>query len=307
MTRVEAEPMLHEGSIRRDRWWLPTWRVAAVLLVLGLFVNLGVAVAIARWGTPPLARGYTDQLSQLITGIPSLAEHYDLNFAPDCWTKGMPVPLRWPGPVPESWNSGPAELAGLLLQPPRATLGDDEAEIEASLNWAVGWLTEFVSASGAPESPQMSIRRSCLYSVHRIGFPFATLRFDERSDSLNGFIPIKVGAFVDGIRFYDARFLPRQVHVWTLPLMPVWSGLVFNSVLYAAVLWLAWVSCQALRRRLRIRRGECGKCRYPLVPGKDVCPECGTAAPPSDQRVVNRAPAPSAQYAVTSPNSEHAP
>lgn len=299
--------MLHEGSTRRDRWWLPTWRVTAVLLLLGLIVNLGVAVAIARWGVQPLARGYVDAVSRLIVSAPSTWEHHDPDFTPECWTKQLPVPLHWPGPVPESWKSAPTELAGLPANQPTWVEDNDEIEIEASLNWAIGWLSEIIGVTGAPESPQMPIRPSWLYSVHRIGFPFATLRFDERMDSASGFVPIEISLLYDGIRFHDPRLTPRQVRRWTLPIMPVWSGLVVNSIVYATALWLTWVPCAALRRRARLRRGECMECRYPVVPGKDVCPECGTVQPPADQRVANRAPVAPAQYAVTSPNSEHAP
>lgn len=269
------------GGSTRDRWWLPSWRGAVVLLLFGLVINLGVAVAIARWGVEPMARGLWKSLNAMMTGPAEGNSGEDFELVADFWTRSLPTPRTWPGPVPESWKSTPMELAESLdWQSPR-TLESDEIELEASINWAIGWLTEAVSVTGPTESPEMPIRHLWLYSVHRIGFPVATLRFDERKDSQSGVIPIEVSRLHDGFRFHDPRFTPGQMHLWTLPIMPVWPGIVLNSVLYAFVVWLSWMPLQALRRRSRLRRGECVRCRYPIVPGKQVCSECGTPSAPS--------------------------
>ncbi len=64
--------------------------------------------------------------------------------------------------------------------------------------------------------------------------------------------------------FWDVR---------VLPLRPIWPGFAVNTLFYAAILWLL-IYGAALRRFLRVRRGLCPKCAYPM--GESVvCTECG--------------------------------
>ncbi len=63
-----------------------------------------------------------------------------------------------------------------------------------------------------------------------------------------------------------------------LPLAPVWTGFAVNTVFYAAVLWLLISSPFALRGFLRLRRGLCPKCAYPMGESS-VCSECGITLP----------------------------
>ncbi len=66
-------------------------------------------------------------------------------------------------------------------------------------------------------------------------------------------------------------FVPRA-----LPIRPIWSGFVSNTVLYAIVLWLLTLGPFTLRRVIRRKRGLCIKCGYDLRGAEhDVCPECG--------------------------------
>ena len=60
----------------------------------------------------------------------------------------------------------------------------------------------------------------------------------------------------------------------TVPLRPIWLGLLFNTLFYATLLWLAIPGPFALRRLLRVRRGLCPKCAYPMGESA-VCSECG--------------------------------
>lgn len=59
-----------------------------------------------------------------------------------------------------------------------------------------------------------------------------------------------------------------------LPIMPVWSGLVLNSLLFAVPFWVLIRLPSQMRRRLRRIRGRCPGCGYP-VGTSDVCTECG--------------------------------
>lgn len=290
MKRGEAGPMLHEGSTRRDRWWLPTWRSVAVLLLLGLIVNLGVAVAIARWGVEPAGQGFIYTTPE--SGRPLNASYWlRLNLRPTD---------SWPGPIPNSWPPSPwAPIRGWHPQHLDGVVS--QVAVERALNWTPGWSIEAIDVSTSSEAWE--------YEVHRIGFPLGSLRFDKRFDHQYAPSSSKREDYdhlVGGISFLIPPAWPFG-EFWTLPLIPVATGLIVNSIAYAALVWLAKTQLQLLRRRRRLRRGECMNCRYPLVPGWEVCPECGTVAPPSDQRVANCAPVAPAQYAVTSPNSEHAP
>ncbi len=51
-------------------------------------------------------------------------------------------------------------------------------------------------------------------------------------------------------------------------------GLSTNTLFYAAILWLLIGGLFALRRFLRVRRGLCPKCAYPMGESS-VCTECG--------------------------------
>ena len=59
-----------------------------------------------------------------------------------------------------------------------------------------------------------------------------------------------------------------------LPYRPIWLGLIVNTLLYATVLIaIVWIF-HAMRSKLRLRRGLCPTCKYPIGVSK-VCTECG--------------------------------
>jgi hypothetical protein len=63
----------------------------------------------------------------------------------------------------------------------------------------------------------------------------------------------------------DARYLP---------LLPIWSGFVANTLFYGAVIWMLFAAPASLRRWQRVALGLCPKCAYPTGTS-DVCTECG--------------------------------
>ncbi len=70
-----------------------------------------------------------------------------------------------------------------------------------------------------------------------------------------------------------------------LPYLPVWSGLMVNTVFYGAMFWLIFASWPVGRRIIRSRRGLCLWCGYDLQgAAHDRCPECGRAASGSRRR-----------------------
>jgi hypothetical protein len=64
-----------------------------------------------------------------------------------------------------------------------------------------------------------------------------------------------------------------------LPLRPIWSGIVVDTVFFAAV-WWALLSLPRVRPALRRRQGRCARCGYALHPSQERCSECGEASPP---------------------------
>ena len=81
---------------------------------------------------------------------------------------------------------------------------------------------------------------------------------------------------------YSARF-PNlfgffpPVENATVPLRPIWPGFAINTIFYAAILWMLWLSPFVVRRVIRRKRGHCIKCGYDLRGAEhEVCPECGS-------------------------------
>ena len=63
-----------------------------------------------------------------------------------------------------------------------------------------------------------------------------------------------------------------------LPYEPMWPGFAINTIFYATLLWLLIPGPFALRRFLRLRRGLCPRCAYPMGESS-VCTECGITLP----------------------------
>ena len=105
------------------------------------------------------------------------------------------------------------------------------------------------------------------------GWPAHSIQGDEictgRNESLSG-----------------AAHVPKFVKRWAgesplifLPLRPILSGFALNTIFYAAILWLVFAAPGFVRRRIRIKRGQCPACGYPIGTNP-VCTECGTPVTP---------------------------
>ena len=80
------------------------------------------------------------------------------------------------------------------------------------------------------------------------------------------------GGIATSLREWNSLY--GDVFPRTLPLRPIWSGISVNTVLYAAILWVLSGGPFFLRRRLRLRRGLCPSCAYPMG-ASPTCTECG--------------------------------
>jgi hypothetical protein len=66
-----------------------------------------------------------------------------------------------------------------------------------------------------------------------------------------------------------------------LPLRPLPLGFALNTMLYAAILWTLIAVPFVIRRRIRIKLGQCAACGYSLSETRGgKCPECGCSSTP---------------------------
>lgn len=74
--------------------------------------------------------------------------------------------------------------------------------------------------------------------------------------------------------FIDVSLEPWEITPRVLPLGVDWPRTTFNTLFYAALLWLLTPGPFVLRRFIRRHRGRCPQCAYP-VGESTVCTECG--------------------------------
>ncbi len=90
------------------------------------------------------------------------------------------------------------------------------------------------------------------------------------------------GPQFDGIALPPAKpNAPGEVDIQSqrgLPLSPYWPGFGVDVLFYATLLWLLSCMAIAVRRFIRLRRGLCPLCKYPIGLSA-VCTECGQDLP----------------------------
>ena len=123
----------------------------------------------------------------------------------------------------------------------------------------------------SPEFASGLTDRDCRM-VDARGWPALTLWYE--SDTPDGWQPTGLagGIKLSGFWEHEVRF-PKA-----LPLRPIWPGFAVNTIFYAVVLWLLICGPFAMRRIIRVKRGRCPKCAYPMGESA-VCSECGKALP----------------------------
>lgn len=101
--------------------------------------------------------------------------------------------------------------------------------------------------------------------LYRAGFPFRSV---EGGHTLEG-------AALNYARARAYWALPMHQRIYRdLPFHPIWPGFAINTIFYATILWLLWATPFALRRRRRVKRGQCPACAYPIGTNPR-CTECG--------------------------------
>jgi hypothetical protein len=107
-----------------------------------------------------------------------------------------------------------------------------------------------------------------ILSEHRFGFPAKSLGCYHLA---SGRLPPWSHSWSSAVQIAPRGTFP-------LPTRPFWFGFAANTVFYAAILWLPICALFILRRFLRIRRGLCPRCTYPMSQSS-VCTECGKRLP----------------------------
>jgi hypothetical protein len=221
-------------------------RALAILacLVLGAVVNIGVA-----WW-----------LNAATVGLQTTILLRDASAA----AKG------WPVAVPSAWESPD-------LWEKRASTG----------------CTETVVVSGALKNEYGSVISTSwighqAVELEDVGWPMRALR-SQRVGSFEGaprgplpsttFASWRVGI----VRSTAISALGVSgSHVRYIPVFPIWTGFIANSVFFGATVWLAILGVPRLMRWNRRRRGRCPACAYP-VGASPVCTECGATVTPRPQ------------------------
>lgn len=81
------------------------------------------------------------------------------------------------------------------------------------------------------------------------------------------------------LRSLYAPRTPIQGTTTDVPYLPLWPGLILNTLFYAGIWWALLAILRFIRRTLRTRRGLCPSCGYDMQGLSNTpCPECGHAA-----------------------------
>jgi hypothetical protein len=219
-------------------------------MVAGLSLTVFVAWGCARW-------------SDFDSGRSSARDARSAEEMNNCVHDGA---LSWPVPAPPEW--------------PNPQFGFDGA--------AVGM--EYSSRHSSEIVGPQALQRFNVRLV-RAGWPLRALGWqvwEEEFDSAgpkpkhsSRLVPGTSRGYIDMKRWLGPRgtsvYSINEVHQ-RLPLVPIWPGCVFNSILYGALAWAACRSTLAWRSWRRHIRGRCPSCGYP-VGSSATCTECGRSLP----------------------------
>ena len=214
------------------------------LLIIALFLLLGAVVNVAvAWGCSILAE-WPSPLSPTDTDEP-----------------------QWPGNVPAHWPPIRNHLEGTAFG--------------FHVHRSTGRRTD-------RDDKGVTHMESYLIDVYRGGWPSVAFQWDRwieweiwgdgsSTNHFDGHPPYT--AWHVGLKPPDL-LIPQPNDQWKrLPIRPAtWLGLSTNTLFYAAILWLLIGGLFVLRRFLRLKRGLCPKCAYP-VGESAACTECGKPLP----------------------------
>lgn len=200
------------------------------------------------------------------------------------WACAIVLPTEWA----RDWRS-----SGVASTTYAYSASSGPAYMQARVEWMVGFRRAQWSQVGQPRplAPELRAARSDVVAwlpkheevdsggvewYQLTGFPFLALWCSPGEISFDSPpvpVPPKGG-------FLTPSFLALSHGHWvlveTLPLRPLWWGLIANSVIWGALAKLLHWYVRARIHLARYRRGTCPKCKYTLLAGR--CAECGWGA-----------------------------
>ena len=137
-----------------------------------------------------------------------------------------------------------------------------------------------VVLSEEPTQPQfqvMEYRSQPQFQVteYRFGWPFRSMVAISLTHYPSGLAGPLTRELFAGVRVGRDISNPRIIPIGIMCL-----GLILNTLLAFVFLYLLFLAPFTIRRWLRLRRGACTTCGYPLRPSSSsLCPECGATQP----------------------------
>src|SRR5436190_180033 len=249
----------------KRRTWKRTLRMVLLLLTAGAILNVAVA-----WGcsfnAPSLAiRGFSQPAVQEAAAV---------------WNRyAQPGTPPAPSAIVFANNVYTSRQGELLRDGLVSEGGGSQTTERFGIEQVVVTRCETV-AIGAQKNPNPMKSERWVICEFRVGLPIRCLFAGTFQSESTGAFKI-TGGFAESIGAIPVGFLntvPAPTHS-LLPYFVLPSGFIFNTIFYAAILWLLFAAPFALRRRIRARRGQCPGCAYPIGTS-DVCTECGAAVSP---------------------------
>lgn len=237
-------------------------RIGLVLLgylAAGAVVNVVVAAGCALW--MPLSESFARTHNHL----PAFAERWTPRDWLDGTFNGHPLSDRdwWTVKASEQRGMGVSflDIHGMLMSYDSLT---DFQSTKRVIVERVGWpLRCLESGCGVVDTNPL---KATVGSTVRA--EFVPVVYVVRSTELRRYTTVSHYPRID-IRIADRNFIP---------LSPVWPAMIANTIVWALLLAVLVRGPRWVRGELRMRRGLCRSCGYPIGVA-DRCTECGHAFP----------------------------
>ena len=239
--------------------------IAAIFLLAGAVVNVAVA-----WGCA--LTGFAAHIERAITFHDSMIWQVDrLSRA------GAVVFVSVRDRTPRMDHIDEVVIASTLVESQRVRHPDVRGDPAEFLDDWTGF------ASPTPQFESGEITRETRAASGR-GLPMLAL-WCETTREGEGQIRGGIDTGAQPLNYWFQKIPRFRANPRVLPLRPLWPGFAVNTLFYAAVLWLLIPGPFVLRRFVRIKRGRCVKCAYPMGES-GVCSECGKALPTSRRHII---------------------